>query len=86
MTVLHVLSHLCEHEGLTPGVGTAGWEVLVLVEAPDCFPQDGAEQGNGAPQALYCPFPSQPPVFGASGMLSHVLLLCFVMETNHMRK
>ena len=60
--------------------------ILVLVEAPDCFPQDGAEQGNGAPQALYCPFPSRPPVFGASGVLSHVLLLCFVIETNHMRK
>lgn len=27
-------------------------------------------RGNGAPQALYCPFPSQPPVFGASGVLS----------------
>ena len=42
--------------------------ILLLVEAPDCFPPEGAEQGNGAPQALYCPFPSQPPAFGASGV------------------
>lgn len=55
--------------------------ILVLVEAPDCLPQGGGGWGSGAPQALLWPFPSQPPVFGACGVLSHVLALCFVIET-----
>lgn len=31
MTVLHVLAHLCEHEGLTPGAGRAVWKGVTCV-------------------------------------------------------